>query len=158
MSYQDYADRLRTSRAFFERTIDCLQEEDGTFQPGPGTFTTIQQIAHAAQTVDWFLQGIQEGQVFNTDFAGLEKELDTIKNLQGAKSWFERSMAEAIQAVETQPASFWQKKLPEGPMFTGLPRAFALDGILDHNAHHRGALAVYARLCGHVPAMPYESD
>ncbi len=24
-----------------------------------------------------------------------------------------------------------------------------------HTAHHRGALAVYARLLGKVPAMPY---
>ncbi|MCF8432232.1 MAG: DinB family protein [Melioribacteraceae bacterium] len=27
--------------------------------------------------------------------------------------------------------------------------------IADHSAHHRGALAVYARLAGKVPKMPY---
>ncbi len=155
MTYLDYADKLRSSREFFERTIACLQEEDGTFETGKGGFSTIQQIAHAAQTVDWFLHGVQPGNAFQTDFAALEAELGQVKNLQGAKSWFERSMAEAIQMVESQPESFWKQKLPEGPMFAGNPRSFALNGILDHNAHHRGALSVYARLCGHVPAMPY---
>ncbi|HPF13029.1 MAG: DinB family protein [Planctomycetes bacterium] len=154
MSYLDYVDKFQDSRAFFERTMACLREEDGTFQPQAEAFSTIEQIAHAAQTVDWFLKGVETGQ-FSTDFAAHREELGQIRNLQGAKSWFERSMAEAIAAVQEKPATFWKKPLPEGPMFSGYPRAFALDAILDHNAHHRGALAVYARLCGHVPAMPY---
>ncbi|RXE95553.1 DinB family protein [Pseudoalteromonas phenolica] len=27
--------------------------------------------------------------------------------------------------------------------------------MLDHTAHHRGALAQYARLLGHSPKIPY---
>ena len=155
MSYLDFADKLRSSQEFFERTMSCLQEEDGTFQPQETAFSTIAQVAHAAQTVDWFMDGITEGKTFSTDFEGLEKELAETKTLQAAKAWFHRSMAMAIQAAEEQPDSFWHSKLPDGPMFAGMPRSFALGGILDHNAHHRGALSVYARLCGHKPAMPY---
>ena len=115
-------------------------------------------MAHAAQTVDWFMDGIQEGKAFSMDFEALEKELAETKTLQAAKAWFHRSMAMAIQASEEQPNSFWNSKLPDGPMFAGLPRSFILSGILDHNAHHRGALSVYARLCGHKPAMPYGGE
>jgi uncharacterized damage-inducible protein DinB len=37
----------------------------------------------------------------------------------------------------------------------GEPRISILFGILEHTAHHRGALSVYTRLCGKVPLMPY---
>jgi uncharacterized damage-inducible protein DinB len=37
----------------------------------------------------------------------------------------------------------------------GLPRQCIVGAISDHTAHHRGALGVYARLLGRVPAMPY---
>jgi len=30
-----------------------------------------------------------------------------------------------------------------------------INAIVDHTAHHRGALSVYARLPGKVPMMPY---
>jgi uncharacterized damage-inducible protein DinB len=28
-------------------------------------------------------------------------------------------------------------------------------GMIEHTAHHRGALTVYSRLLGKVPPMPY---
>ena len=37
----------------------------------------------------------------------------------------------------------------------GASRLAWVSGLGDHIAHHRGALADYARLCGRVPAMPY---
>jgi uncharacterized damage-inducible protein DinB len=37
----------------------------------------------------------------------------------------------------------------------GAPRLAVFVAIADHTAHHRGALAVYARLNGIVPPMPY---
>jgi uncharacterized damage-inducible protein DinB len=158
MSYRDYANQLRASQAFFERTLSCMREEDGTYQPHETAFSTIAQVAHAAQTVDWFMEGVREGGSFSVDFEAMEKELAETKTLRAAKAWFHRSMALAIQAAEEKPESFWKSHLPEGPMFSGEPRSFALGGILDHNAHHRGAISVYARLCGHKPAMPYMED
>ena len=38
---------------------------------------------------------------------------------------------------------------------TAVVAAAVINGITDHSAHHRGALAVYARLLGKEPAMPY---
>jgi uncharacterized damage-inducible protein DinB len=37
----------------------------------------------------------------------------------------------------------------------GAPKRAVISGIVDHTAHHRGSLAVYARLRGKVPTMPY---
>ena len=37
----------------------------------------------------------------------------------------------------------------------GQPVSDVFWGLVDHTAHHRGALTVYARLLGKVPPMPY---
>jgi len=37
----------------------------------------------------------------------------------------------------------------------GEPRAAVVGAIVDHMAHHRGALSVYARLLGYAPPIPY---
>ena len=42
-----------------------------------------------------------------------------------------------------------------GEIMTGAPKISVVGGIVDHTAHHRGALAVYARLLGKIPQMPY---
>ena len=38
---------------------------------------------------------------------------------------------------------------------SGAPRLAVVSGIVDHTAHHRGALSVYCRLLNKVPPMPY---
>ena len=45
--------------------------------------------------------------------------------------------------------------LPVDSIFPSMPRASVIDGLVDHTAHHRGALTVYARLLGKTPEMPY---
>ncbi len=42
---------------YFDRSTAALTEEDATFTPTEGTFTAAQQVAHAAQTIDWFVDG-----------------------------------------------------------------------------------------------------
>lgn len=44
--------------------------------------------------------------------------------------------------------------MAENPILSG-PVHHVVAAIVDHTAHHRGALTVYARLRGQVPAMPY---
>jgi uncharacterized damage-inducible protein DinB len=40
-------------------------------------------------------------------------------------------------------------------IFGEIPRWSVILGLVDHTAHHRGALTVYARLKGLTPPMPY---
>ena len=42
---------------FFNRSTRNLQEAQSGFTPAPGMMTAAQQIAHAAQTIDWFVDG-----------------------------------------------------------------------------------------------------
>jgi uncharacterized damage-inducible protein DinB len=45
--------------------------------------------------------------------------------------------------------------IADGPVLPGQPRAAIIAAIAEHTAHHRGALAVYARLLGYAPPIPY---
>lgn len=154
MANEAHVAALTSAKAFFDRTLACLRESDSAFAPKPGLFTVAQQVAHAAQAVEWFLEGAFRPQGMDTDFAGMEAEVRRITSLEDARTWWDDAMAEAIEAVgEAAPESFDEPI--RGTVMAGEPRHAVIAGICDHCAHHRGALAVYARLCGREPQMPY---
>ena len=66
-----------------------------------------------------------------------------------------RAFVAAGQVVDAHGDQEWMAPLPEGPIMGGQPRIAIFEGLYDHTAHHRGALSVYSRLLGKVPAMPY---
>jgi uncharacterized damage-inducible protein DinB len=43
----------------------------------------------------------------------------------------------------------------DDPIMPGKPKRAVIGAIVEHTAHHRGALTVYTRLRGKVPPMPY---
>jgi uncharacterized damage-inducible protein DinB len=45
--------------------------------------------------------------------------------------------------------------LRPGPVMGGQPIGNIVWGMVEHTAHHRGALSVYTRLLGKTPPMPY---
>lgn len=47
------------------------------------------------------------------------------------------------------------ESIPDTRIMEGAPRLAVVSGIVDHTAHHRGSLAVYARLIGKQAPMPY---
>ena len=108
-----------------------------------------------AQTVSWFFEGALRPEGFDTDFEALEHETMNVTSLDAARKALDRAFAEAEQAALGHSAAEWAEPLPEGPIMGGMPRFAIIGGTNDHTAHHRGALTVYARLRGHVPAMPY---
>ena len=48
--------------------------------------------------------------------------------------------------------------MSDNPILGARPRYYLVSAITDHTAHHRGVLAVYARLLGRTPDMPYGDD
>ena len=57
MDPKSIADDLNSFKAFFDRSTACLDEEDSGFAPVEEMMTAAQQVAHVAQTVDWFFEG-----------------------------------------------------------------------------------------------------
>lgn len=146
---------LRIAKEFFDRSTACLEESDSTFAPKPGTYTTAQQVAHVAQTIDWFLHGAFMPDGFDLDFEKHDRAVRDVTSLAAARAWLDRSVEQACATLAAQSPEAMAAALPEGPVMGGEPRSAILAAISDHTAHHRGALTVYARLLGKTPAMPY---
>ena len=146
---------LNEAREYFDRSTRALTEDDSDYAPADGTFTAAQQVAHAAQTIDWFIEGAFSPTGFSLEFEALDRKVRGVTSLADARAWLTRAVDNARQAIESTSDDDWSRPLPAGPILGGRPRAAIFGAISDHTAHHRGALTVYARLRGKTPPMPY---
>lgn len=146
---------LSAMKEFFDRSTRALSEEDSGFVPAAGMWTAAQQVAHVAQTVEWFVEGAFAPGGFSMDWETMGKEVEAVTSLAAARAWLDRAVSAALTRIESESEEEWAKPLPPGPIMGGMPRFTIFGSISDHSAHHRGALTVYARLRGKVPPMPY---
>jgi uncharacterized damage-inducible protein DinB len=151
----EYASQLLASQDFFNRSTRVLEESDSQFCPKDGTMTVAQQVAHAAQTLDWFIQGASRPEGFDFDFAAHAKEVAAVTSLAAARAWLDKSYASAIQFIRALGPEGLARPLPAGPVMGGQPISDIVWAMVEHTAHHRGALTVYSRLLGKTPVMPY---
>jgi uncharacterized damage-inducible protein DinB len=146
---------LESAHEFFHRSTGNLTEAHSAFAPVEGTMTVAQQVAHVAQTIDWFVEGAFRPEGFDQNWEEHAKILAGYTSLEKARAWFERAIAAAKDKVASLSDAELLVPLPEGPIMGGAPRIAIFGALTDHTAHHRGALTVYARLNGVVPPMPY---
>ncbi len=147
--------QLDNANEYFTRSTGQLREDDSGFAPADGVFTAANQVAHAAQTIDWFIDGAFNANGFDMDFEGHERQVRAVTSLTEARAAMKRAIDQAKAVVESRSDEEWAQPLPPGPIMGGLPRSAIFGAITDHTAHHRGALTVYARLAGKTPPMPY---
>jgi uncharacterized damage-inducible protein DinB len=117
--------------------------------------TAAQQVAHVAQTVDWFLEGAFRPEGFDLDFDKHMKAVEAVTSLKKAREWAGSSFGTLIEKIGSCPAEELATPMAPGMVMGGEPRAAIVGAIVDHTAHHRGVLTVYSRLQGLTPAMPY---
>jgi uncharacterized damage-inducible protein DinB len=146
---------LSAAQDYFNRSTRNLQEEHSTFRPADGMMTTAQQVAHAAHTIDWFIEGAFRPEGFDMNWEEHAKKVNSYTSLASARQWFDAAIANAKRVISAKSEGDLAAPLPEGPIMGGLPRMAIFGAITDHTAHHRGALTVYARVKGIVPPMPY---
>jgi len=147
--------QLAAMKEYFDRSTRVLEEADSNFAPKEGMFTAAAQVAHVAQTVEWFLNGAFSASGFDLDFETMDKAVRGCTSLAAARQWWEKACATAKAAIDAHSDEEWTSPLPPGPIMGGLPRFTIFGALTDHSAHHRGALTVYSRLLGKVPPMPY---
>lgn len=140
---------------FFNRSTRLLTEEDSQFRPAEGMYTAAAQIAHAAQVIEWFLEGAFSGSGFDMDFETSDRKVRSITSITAARDWFEKACAGAEQVIKAHTGEDWAAPIVDGPIMGGMPRFEIFSALTDHSAHHRGALTVYCRLLGKVAPMPY---
>lgn len=141
---------------FFRKSTECFREEHSGFVPVEGMFTVAQQVAHAAQVVEWFLKGAFDSTSgFDMDFEAHERDVRECRSLAKAFERFDRACLAAEEKLRACTPEYLMQPIPNDQIMGGAPRMAVVAAISDHTAHHRGALVVYARLLGLVPPMPY---
>lgn len=153
--HYDFAKQLLASKEFFERSTKVLDETDSGFRPRDGMMTVAQHVAHTAQTLDWFIEGASRREGFDLDFETQAKALEAVTSLAAARQSFEMAYANAVHFLRSRNPEDLASPLSPGPIMGGQPISDIVWAIVEHTAHHRGALTVYSRLLGKVPPMPY---
>jgi uncharacterized damage-inducible protein DinB len=146
---------ISNAEEFFERSTRVLAEADSGFRPAEGMFTAAQQVAHTAQTIDWFVEGAGRPEGFDLDFEKHMAGLASATSLTEARNALGRAFASARKFFEGLTEEQLTAPLPAGPVMGGAPVSAIAAAIQEHTAHHRGALTVYSRLLGKTPVMPY---
>jgi uncharacterized damage-inducible protein DinB len=145
---------VSTSNQFFNTSSNCLTEEDSNFKPKEEMMTVAQHVQHAADTVHWFLNGAFADS-FDMDFNNYFEQLAKVNSLTEARKNFKEAVDRALKEIESKREEEWQKPIKDNQVMPGAPRMAIFSAISEHTAHHRGALAVYSRLLGKTPKMPY---
>lgn len=150
-----FVNQLIASKEFFERSTRVLDEADSEFRPREGMMTVAQQLAHTAQTLDWFVEGAARPEGFDLDFEKHARALAKVTSVAAGRLLLEAAFANAIHFIGSLDPGDTGRTLPPGPVMGGQPVADIVWAMVEHTAHHRGALTVYSRLLGKVPPMPY---
>ncbi len=151
---QGMAGQLEASLKHMQATASIFGEEDFGYAPKDGLYTVAGHIAHAADSVDWFVAGAF-GDGWNMDFDAMIKAAKEVGSLARANEWLVDAYRAAAKAVRLASAEELLAPIPDTRIMAGAPRLAIVGSIMDHTAHHRGALAVYARLLDREPPMPY---
>lgn len=146
--------QLESSLKYFKGTLAVFEEGDSGYAPKPGMFSVAAQVRHVAETVDWFMAGAF-GDGWQLDFEAHVAHSHEAVSLEAEIARLDRAYGAAIETIAGLSDGELFAPIADEAIMGGAPRAAVVNGITDHSAHHRGSLAVYARIRGKEPAMPY---
>lgn len=165
--------QLDNQRIFLHRTMQCFKEEHALFTPSKDSFSVVGQIVHISGAIEYFIAGLFgpfEGMTpmssMTRGFTSLEwtpvADLDPVEHMDVESIDEALSMFDfTIRIAKNHFSDIDRKHLraPIGENGSSYPSWFTLRDyfciMIDHTAHHRGALAQYARLLGYEPKIPY---
>jgi len=148
------AKELESALKLFRTTTSVFGAGDAGFAPDPALYTVAGHIAHAADSIDWFVEGAF-GTGWNMDFEKLIAQARAVTELDDATGWLDRAFDNAVRVVGQASEEALFEPIADARIMGGAPRMAVVGAIVDHTAHHRGSLAVYARLIGKAPPMLY---
>ncbi len=145
---------LEMTAKYLRVTASAFEEADSTYAPQADLYTVAGHVAHAADSVDWFVEGAF-GSGWDMEFEKLIAKAKAVTSLEDALAWFQRAFDNAGNTIVSSSEEDLYGIIQDQNIMAGAPRLAIVGAIVDHTAHHRGALAVYARLLGKEPPMPY---
>src|SRR5271163_4881400 len=98
----DLIQQLNSSQEFFNRSTRVLEESDSAYSPKDGMMTVAQQVAHAAQTLDWFVGGATRPEGFDLDFEKAAQEMAAVTSLAAAREMLAAAYANSIDFLRKQ--------------------------------------------------------
>lgn len=146
---------IKSSQEFFERSTRVLSESDSMFKPAGESFTVAQQFEHVADTIHWFLDGALSSQGFDLNFEEHCAKLQKVTSLTNARASLNHAYEMLISKIQSMSEQDLMEPMADSPVMGGEPRYYAFLSVVEHTAHHRGALTIYTRLLKKVPLMPY---
>jgi uncharacterized damage-inducible protein DinB len=155
MDKKQMLNEIKFTKEHFDRSSRCLKEEHSGHMPAEGMFTVAGQVAHVAQTIDWFVDGASKPEGFDMDFEAHDRKARAVKSLTTARKQLDAAFAQLTKFIESNSQAYLDETMTAGPLFAGSPRSMIVPSIVEHTSHHRGALTVYSRTLGLVPVMPY---
>jgi uncharacterized damage-inducible protein DinB len=140
---------------FFANSTSVLVEADSDYRPHADMYSVAAHVLHVADTIDWFREAAF-GKGWDMDFNRMIEDAKACTSLTAARERLSKSGEALTQALLSADDAALSGLFPANdPIFPNQPKAAIVGAIVDHTAHHRGALTVYARMLGRVPAMPY---
>ncbi len=104
--------QIALMKEFLERSSRVLTEENSNFAHKEGMFTAAAQMAHAAQTIEWFMRGAFASDGFGLDHERIAGEDRAVTSLTAARAWVERACAEAAKTIEAHSDAERSAALP----------------------------------------------
>ena len=149
-----FVEQLENARKLFGTTTSVFDEADSGFAPREDLYTVAGHIAHAADAIEWFLEGAFGGG-WDLDLPASIARARAVTSLNEARAWLDRAFTRAIAVVGTLTDEELALPIADPVIMGNAPKQTVVNALLDHTAHHRGSLAVYARLVGKAPPMLY---
>ncbi|MCB2201060.1 DinB family protein [bacterium] len=146
--------QLRTMQDFFNKSISVLDEGDSKYQPHEKAWTVAKQMRHTTMTITWFTDAVF-GKGFDMDWEKQFAYIDEAISFDEEKAAFDKAVDDACTAFGVLTEEQLDATIPDNEIMGPMPKRVIVGSITDHTAHHRGALATYARVLGKEPRMPY---
>jgi hypothetical protein len=113
----DFATQILASKEFFERSTRVLEENDSEFRPRDEMMTVAQQVAHTAQTLEWFLNGATQPEGFDLNFEEQAKALVGVTSLAMAYKRLDAAFTRAVDFLRSRKPEELAHPLPPGPVW-----------------------------------------
>ena len=146
--------QLKSTQDFILNTVSSFDEADSNYAPEKDMLTVAQHVYSVAQGAEWLIAGAMSPDGFDRDYAGMQERVMKCESLEAAVTKLKGAFKNAIQNIEKKPDDFFLRVLP-APMDADLLNSIIWT-FTDHMAHHRGSLAVYARMLGKTPKPCYD--
>jgi hypothetical protein len=99
--------------------------------------SVAQQVAHTAQTLDWFIEGASRPEGFDLNFEADAQALATLTSLAAARQKFAAAFDNAINFVRSRSPEELASPLSPGMVMGGEPIGNIVWAMIEHTSSSR---------------------